>query len=149
MELVSGEFTTNGPVAILPDSFHPPTFAHPGLAEAALARAENVLFVLPRAFPHMRYEGVSQAERLGLLKALTADFSPKSRANCAGFCQTRQNYASSAAVPPPSAVPPPQLKDRIEFLSIESNWDNVSSAPVRDAIENAEPRATPRAHPNS
>ena len=69
MELVSGEFTTGGAVAILPGSFHAPTIAHPGLAEAALVRVESVLFVLPRAFPHKRLEGVSQTECLGLLKA--------------------------------------------------------------------------------
>ncbi|MFN0101212.1 MAG: hypothetical protein ACKV2U_03870 [Bryobacteraceae bacterium] len=73
MELIEGEFTTGGPVAILPGSFHPPTVAHLGLAQAALARVETVIFTLPRAFPHKRYEGVSQSDRIELLSRLTAN----------------------------------------------------------------------------
>lgn len=70
MELVAGHLTKNGPIGILPGSFHPPTVAHLGLARAALARVETVVFTLPRAFPHKQYEAVSQAERLDLLRCL-------------------------------------------------------------------------------
>ena len=71
MELVCGDFTSDGPIAILPGSFNPPTVAHVGLAEAALARVATVVFTLPRVFPHKSYEGVCQAGRLDLLRKLT------------------------------------------------------------------------------
>ncbi len=72
MELVQGQFTESGTVAILPGSFHPPTVAHLGLARAALGRVAKVVFALPRAFPHKRYEGVGLEERLEMLRRLTA-----------------------------------------------------------------------------
>lgn len=72
MEIVHGDFTSTTSLAILPGSFHPPTIAHLGLARAALQRVDQVLFTLPRAFPHKRYEGVAQLERLALLEHLTA-----------------------------------------------------------------------------
>ena len=58
MELLHGQFTGPGPVAILPGSFHPPTVAHLALAEAALARAAAIVFTLPRAFPPKSYDTV-------------------------------------------------------------------------------------------
>lgn len=72
MELLHGQFTGPGPVAILPGSFHPPTVAHLALAQAALARASAVVFTLPRAFPHKSYEGVDLAHRLAMLRHLAA-----------------------------------------------------------------------------
>src|SRR5437763_14221854 len=43
------------------------------LAEAALTRADHVLFVLPRVFPHKQYEGASLAQRLAMLQTIAAD----------------------------------------------------------------------------
>ncbi len=71
MELLQGQFTGPGPVAILPGSFHPPTVAHLALATAALSRASAVVFTLPRAFPHKSYEGVGLPGRLAMLHRLT------------------------------------------------------------------------------
>ncbi|HBY64428.1 MAG TPA: hypothetical protein DEH78_31800, partial [Solibacterales bacterium] len=60
-------------LALFPGAFNPPTIAHLGLAQAALACAAEVLFVLPRAFPHKTYrEGPSFEQRLPLLLAATA-----------------------------------------------------------------------------
>jgi nicotinic acid mononucleotide adenylyltransferase len=72
MEIADPDFTTGNTVAILPGSFHPPTIAHLGLAEAALTRVDSVLFTLPRAFPHKTYDGVALEGRLHLLRPLTA-----------------------------------------------------------------------------
>lgn len=58
-----------GSLAILPGSFHPPTRAHLALARAGLAHAGEVLFVLPRDFPHKRYESVGLEDRLRLVEA--------------------------------------------------------------------------------
>lgn len=58
-------------VAVFPGSYNPPTVAHLALAEAALAHADEVLFVLPAAFPHKDFSGVSFDGRLALLLAAT------------------------------------------------------------------------------
>jgi nicotinate-nucleotide adenylyltransferase len=59
-------------LGILPGAFHPPTCAHLALARAALAEVDEVLFVLPRAFPHKQYEAVGLAERTRLVAQATA-----------------------------------------------------------------------------
>jgi len=56
-------------VAIFPGSFNPPTVAHLALAHAALAHADEVVFILPQAFPHKDFSGVDFAGRLELLLA--------------------------------------------------------------------------------
>ncbi len=57
-----------GTLAVLAGTFNPPTRAHMGLAEAALSAADEVVFVLPRLFPHKRYEGASFEERIRMLE---------------------------------------------------------------------------------
>lgn len=59
-------------LALLPGAWNPPTYAHLALAEAALERADHLVFVLPRAFPHKRVEGAGRALRRDWLRALTA-----------------------------------------------------------------------------
>lgn len=59
-------------LAVLAGTFNPPTRAHMGLAEAALAVADEVVFVLPRLFPHKRYEGASFEERIHMLERAAA-----------------------------------------------------------------------------
>jgi nicotinate-nucleotide adenylyltransferase len=62
--------TAGGPsrVGILPGSFNPVTVAHLALARAALSHVDEVVFVLPRVFPHKKYSGASFAERVELLR---------------------------------------------------------------------------------
>lgn len=60
-------------LAILPGTFNPPTVAHLALARAALGTAEEVLLVLPRVFPHKRYEGAGFQARVEMLAAAVAD----------------------------------------------------------------------------
>jgi nicotinate-nucleotide adenylyltransferase len=54
-------------LAVFPGTFNPVTVAHMSLAEAALTVADEVLFVLPRSFPHKPYSGASFAQRVELL----------------------------------------------------------------------------------
>ncbi len=54
-------------LAIFPGTFNPVTVAHVSLAEAALTIADEVVFVLPRIFPHKIYAGASFEERIELL----------------------------------------------------------------------------------
>jgi len=59
-------------LAILASAFHPVTKAHMALAQAALPRACEVLFVLPRTQPHKSYDEVILEDRLRMVLAATA-----------------------------------------------------------------------------
>ncbi len=59
-------------LGILPGSFNPVTIAHLALARAALAVVNEVVFVLPRAFPHKLYVGATFEQRITMLKAAIA-----------------------------------------------------------------------------
>jgi nicotinate (nicotinamide) nucleotide adenylyltransferase len=61
-------------LAILPGAFNPPTRAHLAMAEAALATADEVLFALPRTFPHKEYTGSEFETRLEWLRAALAGY---------------------------------------------------------------------------
>src|SRR5579871_3522888 len=54
-------------LGILPGTFNPVTVAHLGLAGAARGVCDEVLFVLPRVFPHKEYSGASLDERIEML----------------------------------------------------------------------------------
>jgi nicotinate (nicotinamide) nucleotide adenylyltransferase len=59
-------------LGILPAAFNPPTRAHLALAQAALGTVDEVLFVLPRQFPHKPYEGATFHQRVEMLLAATS-----------------------------------------------------------------------------
>jgi nicotinate-nucleotide adenylyltransferase len=61
-------------LAILAGAFNPPTRAHLGVADAALALVDEVLFALPRAFPHKEYKGREFETRLEWLRAALAGY---------------------------------------------------------------------------
>jgi nicotinate-nucleotide adenylyltransferase len=54
-------------LAVFPGTFNPVTVAHLALADAALALAGEVVFVLPRTFPHKTYTGADFVQRVELL----------------------------------------------------------------------------------
>lgn len=56
-------------LGILPGTFNPVTVAHLALAAAARSLCQEVLFVLPRVFPHKPYSGASLEQRIELLEA--------------------------------------------------------------------------------
>lgn len=56
-------------LGILPGTFNPVTLAHLALAHAALGTVDEVLFVLPREFPHKTYLGASFDQRIAMLEA--------------------------------------------------------------------------------
>src|SRR5581483_9449122 len=60
-------------LGVFPGSFNPVTVAHLALARAALRHVDEVVFVLPRVFPHKNYRGATFEQRLELLRAATAD----------------------------------------------------------------------------
>lgn len=71
-------------LAILPGTFNPPTLAHLALAGAALTAADEVLFVLPRIFPHKGYEGACFEERVRMLEVAVEEAPRFSIAACGG-----------------------------------------------------------------
>ena len=57
-------------LGLLPGSFNPPTRAHVALAEAALAIVDEVILVMPRAFPHKTFEGATAEERIEMMRRI-------------------------------------------------------------------------------
>src|SRR4051812_36961183 len=55
-------------LAVFPGSFNPVTVAHVALARAALNNVDEVVFVLPRVFPHKHYSAATFEQRLELLQ---------------------------------------------------------------------------------
>ena len=60
-------------LGILPGTFNPVTVAHVALAQAALSRVDEVVYILPRVFPHKEFAGASFAQRVDLLCAAAAE----------------------------------------------------------------------------
>ena len=59
-------------LGVFPGAFNPPTRAHLALARAALTCVDEVVFVLPRVFPHKEYEGATLQQRVDMLRAALA-----------------------------------------------------------------------------
>jgi nicotinate-nucleotide adenylyltransferase len=63
-----------GRVAVFPGAWNPPTAAHLEIARAARARVDEVIWVLPRVFPHKVFEGAGfDARRRMLLKLVEGE----------------------------------------------------------------------------
>jgi nicotinate (nicotinamide) nucleotide adenylyltransferase len=60
-------------LGILAGAFNPVTVAHLALARAALSQVDEVVFVLPKIFPHKPYHGAPFAQRVEMLHAALAD----------------------------------------------------------------------------
>ena len=60
-------------LGILPGAFNPVTVAHLALARAALSQVDEVVFVLPKQFPHKPYHGAAFPHRLEMLSAAVSD----------------------------------------------------------------------------
>jgi nicotinate (nicotinamide) nucleotide adenylyltransferase len=71
-------------LAVFPGTFNPVTVAHLALADSALRIADEVLFVLPRSFPHKTYSGATFQERLELLSLALDGRGACSIASCDG-----------------------------------------------------------------
>jgi nicotinate (nicotinamide) nucleotide adenylyltransferase len=59
-----------GRVALFPGAWNPPTVAHLAIARAAFKWADEVVWVLPRAFPHKPFEGAGFDDRLRMLRLI-------------------------------------------------------------------------------
>ena len=63
-------------LGVFPGTFNPVTAAHLALATAALDLLDEVVFVLPRQFPHKAYSGATFRQRVELL-TLAAAHEPR------------------------------------------------------------------------
>ena len=61
-------------LGVFPGSFNPITVAHLALACGALRVVDEVVFVLPREFPHKTYSGASFSQRLEILQSALREF---------------------------------------------------------------------------
>jgi nicotinate-nucleotide adenylyltransferase len=57
-------------LGVLAGGFNPPTIAHLALADASSAHVDQVLYVVPRAFPHKHYFGATLEQRIEMLGSL-------------------------------------------------------------------------------
>lgn len=91
-------------LGIFPGSFNPPTKAHLALARAALECVDEVVFVLPRVFPHKEYDGATFEQRVEMLRAALAGEPRFSIATTHGglfvdiAAECREAYGSEAAL---------------------------------------------------
>lgn len=69
MEVLSRRARHTSRLGVLPSAFNPPTVAHMALASAALSNLDEVLFVLPRVFPHKDIDGATLAQRIEMVRA--------------------------------------------------------------------------------
>ncbi len=60
-------------VALFPGAWNPPTVAHLAIARAALAWADEVVWLLPRAFPHKSFDGAPFEDRVHMLRRIAGD----------------------------------------------------------------------------
>ncbi len=75
MEFLRRVATPPDRLGIFPGTFNPVTIAHLALANAALSLVDEVVFVLPRVFPHKRYTGAGFRERLEMVGAAVAGWA--------------------------------------------------------------------------
>ncbi len=54
-------------IALFPGAWNPPTVAHLAMARVALAHADEIVWTLPRRFPHKAFDGRSFDQRLEML----------------------------------------------------------------------------------
>jgi nicotinate-nucleotide adenylyltransferase len=89
-------------LVIFPGTFNPVTVAHLALARAALRVADEVLFALPREFPHKPYQGASFTQRVEMLRAALEEEAAFSLAATAGglfaeiAAECRRSYGAAA-----------------------------------------------------
>jgi nicotinate-nucleotide adenylyltransferase len=62
--------TSPGRLGVLAGGFNPPTVAHVALADASCGRVDEILYVVPRAFPHKEYFGATLEQRIDMLGSL-------------------------------------------------------------------------------
>ena len=71
-------------VALFPGTWNPPTIAHVDIARMARIQADEVVWLLPRVFPHKSFEGAGFDARRAMLETLARQHAGFSAAVSAG-----------------------------------------------------------------
>ena len=163
-------------VGIFPGAWNPPTVAHVEIARAAHQYADEVVWVLPRAFPHKGFEGAGFTDRCRMLGKLAANSAGSSVAVSDGglyveiAAEARQFFGPETEIlllcgrdaaermatwdyGAPGVFddmlrrfrllvasrrgeygPAGHPSDRIIKLSMDADWDEVSSSEIRRRI---------------
>jgi len=64
--------TSPARLGVLAGAFNPPTIAHLALAESAGDYVDQVLYVVPRVYPHKEYSGATLEQRVAMLEAMNS-----------------------------------------------------------------------------
>lgn len=80
-------------IALFAGAFHPPTIAHLALADLARQNVDEVVFALPRQFPHKSYEGATLEQRIAML--LNATDAPVALFDTNYFFEMAAEFQSS------------------------------------------------------
>ena len=93
-------------LGLFPGAFNPPTLAHAAVAEAALEqyRLDQVVFLLPKAFPHKPYGEASFADRMAMLEDLVRRREPFTVASPDGVLFIDFARAFRAVLGPQAAI---------------------------------------------
>jgi len=63
-------------IGVLAGGFNPVTRAHLALVDAALAKVDEVVCVVPRVYPHKEFHGATLDERMEMLRAASQRYRP-------------------------------------------------------------------------
>jgi nicotinate-nucleotide adenylyltransferase len=107
-------------VAVLPGAWNPPTVAHVGIARAALEWADEVVLILPRAFPHKGFEGASFEDRIGMLRQVAAAEQRMSVASSEGGLYVEIAEEAAEALEPETEIGLACGRDAVERIA---TWD--------------------------
>ncbi len=128
-------------LGILAGTFNPPTRAHLALARAALARVDEVLFVLPRRFPHKSYQGASFEDRVRMLERALEDLPRASLAASEGGLFIEIAREARAAYPPATELFFVCGRDAAERIV---NWDYGSPGAIQEQLREYQLLVAPR-----
>lgn len=73
MQFFNRSRTSPARLGVLAGGFNPPTIAHLALADGARAYVDQVLYVVPRVFPHKEYTGATLEQRVEMLGSLESN----------------------------------------------------------------------------
>lgn len=90
------------------------------MAQAALAWADEVILVMPEAFPHKKFEGVSQGDRCRMLRLLAESADRYSAATTAGGLYIEMADEARAALGPDPEIRLTLGRDAAERIA---HWD--------------------------
>ncbi|HLK22289.1 MAG TPA: nicotinate-nicotinamide nucleotide adenylyltransferase [Bryobacteraceae bacterium] len=72
MQFFNRSRTSPARLGVLAGAFNPPTIAHLALAESAGDYVDQVLYVVPRVYPHKEYSGATLEQRVAMLEAMNS-----------------------------------------------------------------------------